>query len=963
MWFAGLVIGGLIGSLGGFGAALLGAVLGTIIGAVLGASGKANSDARQSGRTAGGASDASPNDTATRLANIERQVDNIYKSLADIHARLVALEKPGTQEVTAPDGQGSPVTSSGTQYGAIPDPGGRPANYTPPTPPVAAAIEQRSELAVEEAIAMEGLATSPLAPTPPAERVTSREGPSTPATTQPDLLTDNPVTRWLFGGNTLVRIGVIVLFFGVAFLLKYAAERDIVPIELRLAAVAVGAIALLIFGWRLRERRSGYALVLQGGGIGLIYLTVFAALRLYHLLPPTFAFVVLTGVAVFSAALAVLQDSRALAITGVIGGFLAPVLTSTGGGSHVALFSFYAVLDVGILVIAFYKSWRELNLVGFVFTFVIGLMWGEKYYRPELYATTEPFLILFFLFYVAIAVLFALRQAPRLAHYVDGTLVFGTPLIAFGMQTALVRDIEFGAAWSAFALAAFYLTLATILYARKQQTLVLLVESFLALGVGFATLAVPLAFEGRLTSAVWAVEGAAIVWTGVRQGRLLARAFGLLLQIAAGIAFLAGHGPFGATPILNSAYLGAVMVSAAGLFCSYYLQRNAERVTATELGAAHMLFIWGVLWWFGAGLLEIERHAPHGWGLHPQLLFFAGTCAMFALLWRGLDWNAARFVALASVPLSTLVLLWTFMAPGAQPHPSASQAWIGWIVAFAVHLYVLKLHEGRDQTQLERLHAAGLWLLAVVLSWEVGWQIDHYVEGRRVWPLIAWALVPGALVTLFAARGESLGWPVAAHRHAYLYAGALPLAVFLLGWVLFVNFASNGDPAPLPYVPLLNPLDLVQAGALLAVVTWFIAVRRLELANATLPAPNAALKVLGAITFVALNGVLLRTLHHYADIPFRFDAMMRSVLVQAAFSLFWTLLALVAMVMATRRQLRGLWAVGATLLGAVIVKLFLVDLANSGTVERWVSFIGVGLLVIVTGYFAPVPPKTKEDSA
>lgn len=123
MWFAGLVIGGLIGSLGGFGAALLGAVLGTIIGAVLGASGKANSDARQSGRTAGGASDASPNDTATRLANIERQVDNIYKSLADIHARLVALEKPGTQEVPAPDGQGSPVTSSGTQYGAIPDPG------------------------------------------------------------------------------------------------------------------------------------------------------------------------------------------------------------------------------------------------------------------------------------------------------------------------------------------------------------------------------------------------------------------------------------------------------------------------------------------------------------------------------------------------------------------------------------------------------------------------------------------------------------------------------------------------------------------------------------------------------------------------------------------------------------------------------------------------------------------------
>jgi uncharacterized membrane protein len=174
---------------------------------------------------------------------------------------------------------------------------------------------------------------------------------------------------------------------------------------------------------------------------------------------------------------------------------------------------------------------------------------------------------------------------------------------------------------------------------------------------------------------------------------------------------------------------------------------------------------------------------------------------------------------------------------------------------------------------------------------------------------------------------------------------------------------SNGDPAPLPYVPLVNPLDLAQAGALLAVATWFIGVRRLDLPQATLPPANDALKVLGVIVFIALNGVLLRTLHHYAGIPFRLDAMLRSVLVQMAFSLFWTLLALGAMVIATRLGLRALWATGATLLGAVVVKLFVIDLANSGTVERWVSFIGVGLIVIVIGYFAPVPPKAKEDSA
>jgi len=251
----------------------------------------------------------------------------------------------------------------------------------------------------------------------------------------------------------------------------------------------------------------------------------------------------------------------------------------------------------------------------------------------------------------------------------------------------------------------------------------------------------------------------------------------------------------------------------------------------------------------------------------------------------------------------------------------------------------------------------GFWVLAIVLSWEVGWQIDHYVEGRRVWPMIAWAIVPGALVALFAARGTQLGWPVAAHARDYLYRGALLLVLYLLCWTVYVNFRTNGDPAPLPYVPLLNPLDIAQAAALLAVVAWYHHLRRLELPGAALPGPLAAMRIAGAVAFVALNGALLRALHHHADVPFRLSAMLRSDIVQAAFSLFWSLLALAAMVVAARRASRGLWITGAVLLAVVVVKLFVVDLAHTGTVERVVSFIGVGVLIIVIGWFAPAPPK------
>ncbi len=461
--------------------------------------------------------------------------------------------------------------------------------------------------------------------------------------------------NWLTGGNSLVRVGVVVLFFGVAFLLKYAYEHTHVPIEVRLTGVALGAAVMLVIGWRLRERKPVYALAMQGGGVGLLYLTVFGAFRLFDLVPGEVAFFVLVAIAVLSAVLAVVQNALSLAVLGVSGGFLAPVLASTGGGSHVMLFSYYAVLNAGVLGIALYRAWRPLNVLGFVFTFGIGAMWGARFYRPELFASTEPFLLLFFLQYVAIAVLFALRQAPQLRHYVDSTIVFGTPLVGFGLQSRLVHDIEYGAAWSAVAVSAIYLVLASVLYRRHAETLRMLVEAFLALGVIFATLAIPLAFDGRWTSAAWALEGAAAYWVGVKQGRRLPRAFGLLLQFAAGIAFIVDAGrTFSDTPILNSFYLGCVFIAAAALFSNWTFGRHVEKTSRLELQVSIIVFVWGVAWWTFGGLHEIDLHVPFEEKLNAALLFVTGTCAAFSALW-GRTWAIARFPALALMPLMLLI--------------------------------------------------------------------------------------------------------------------------------------------------------------------------------------------------------------------------------------------------------------------------------------------------------------------
>jgi uncharacterized membrane protein len=772
----------------------------------------------------------------------------------------------------------------------------------------------------------------------------------------PEVKAPSGPSLWerLIGGNLVAKVGVLILFIGVAFLVKYFYERVHVPIELRLTGVALGALAVLVIGWRLRASRPGYALILQGGAIGVLYLLIFASFRLFNVLPGGLAFALLVAMAAASAVLAIAQNSLTLAVIGAAGGFVAPVLASTGRGSHVMLFSYYAVLNAGIFAVAWVKAWRVLNVVGFAFTFGIGTLWGARSYRPELFASTEPFLLLFFALYLAIPVLYARRRAVELKDYVDGTLVFGTPVVAFGLQAAAVRHIEYAAAYSALFFSAVYLALALALFRRTGQGLRLLVESHIALSVAFATLAIPLAFDGRLTSATWALEAAAIIWIGVRQQRMLARVFGYLLQIAAGIAFLVDVDQgYGATPVANSFAMGCLFIALAGFFCSAYLERNRERVReAQAFPLAAVLLGWAALWWYAGGLHEIGRHVADAYRSQAGLMFFTASAVLASLLARAFRWHALRWLCLLLYPAMAVQVAFGWQHPFAHLGASA------WIFAFAAHLWLLQREASEEQQALfDALRALGVWLLALVAAREVGWQIDALVEGKRVWPSISWAIVPGAILFALASRRLRARWPISTSADAYVVQGGAPLAVFLAVWVVYANIASDGDPYPLPYVPLLNPLDIAIAAVFLVLARWLAVLPEHGLAQWWAASRTPALIGFGAVAFLWVNAILVRTLHHWAGVAFAAGPMFASPLAQAAFSILWTLLALGAMVAATRRALRALWVSGAGLMGVVVAKLFLVDLSGIGTLERIVSFIVVGLLMLLVGYLSPVPPK------
>jgi uncharacterized membrane protein len=246
-------------------------------------------------------------------------------------------------------------------------------------------------------------------------------------------------------------------------------------------------------------------------------------------------------------------------------------------------------------------------------------------------------------------------------------------------------------------------------------------------------------------------------------------------------------------------------------------------------------------------------------------------------------------------------------------------------------------------------------MVTAQIAWEASEWMARATATHTAWTACAAALPGIAFLWLASRFGDSARWPATPHRDAYATGAGRPIAFLLALWLFLVNLLSPGDPSPLPYFPLVNPLDITLGLTLWALFVW--ARRNEVLAESTL------YRWVGAGLFVALNGMVLRTAHQWIGIPWRLTSLLASKPLQATLTLTWTATALALMVTATRRRLRPLWMLGAALLAVVVGKLFLVDLGALSGLPRVVAFLGVGILLLVIGFVSPLPPAAATDDA
>ena len=814
------------------------------------------------------------------------------------------------------------------------------------------------------------------------------------------------------GGRWFNWIGIIAVTIGVAFFLKFAFDKQWIGPGARISLSAILGITLLYVGERLRGRGlKAYAYVLSGGGILILYISDYAAYNFYQLIGQPLAFLLMAVVTTIAVLLSVRLDALPVAILGLIGGFLTPLLLSTGVDNEIGLFTYIALLDAGVLALAYFKRWRSLDFLSFAGTLAITLGWAFKFFDQGKVWTTLVFLSIFFLLYSLLAIFHNVLPG-RPTRWFDLALATANATFYFGLSYLMLSEAGFDhttPATQALLVAIFFSQLFYMTW-RWSPDDRLLRYSYVGAAVTFLSIAVAIQLELHWVTIAWAVEAFMLTWVGLRSGERAARHAAIVVFSVAVLHWFIWDMPgfaYGVdpsfVPLLNRRALSSVVLVGAIAGAAWLCRRSGEleeddrelvraffvltgnAVALTLLSLDMNDYFTARLSPIGSGQASLRGPIENArqfsistlWTVYAATTLALGVLRRSALLrWGGLflllaaigkvvAFDSAFYAAWWHLPVFNLTFIvyallvavlafaaWLYgRAPGAnQPE----QPWIRPVIIGAANVLALAALSLEVLGYYDRL----------LTSWaQAGSSTEiprEFLEGRIFTLALVWILYATSAFLVGAWR----------KARAWRWGGLLLLA---FSTPLVLANLSYYDAAwhALVFNKTLAIFAVFVAALWLIVRTYARSGKAFEEAPVIRPIATVAANLLAIVALSAqaagyyeakITAELSRAgVEYWSD---DFPAPLRNLALakQLSLSVVWGLYACGLLIAGRVRRLLLLRVMGLALLSLTILKAFIWDLSSLDRIYRIISFIMLGAILLVVSYFYQRSQQKAEES-
>lgn len=456
--------------------------------------------------------------------------------------------------------------------------------------------------------------------------------------------------EYAIASQWLLRIGVVILVIGVGFFLKYSFDHNLIKPIARVSMAAMAGLALLISGTRmLGGRYHIFGQGLMGGGLAMLYFSVFAAHNFYHLSDATTSFALMGLVTVLAGGVSVRFDSILMAVLGIFGGYLTPVMLTTETVDFVGLYGYMLVLGLGVLGVCYWKNWPLVNLLSFLCTYILYFQ-SMRAYSVAHFWEVFPFLTAFFVLFSTITFLFKLVNRTH-SNLLDLIALLVNALVYFAESHRLVHEAYSYQTTAAVSLglAVFY-TLHVYYFLVKKLVDRELLVSFIGLASFFVIVTVPIYFSTQWITVTWSAQAFVLLWIARQLGSRTLKHITFILYALVLIRFL--------TVDVNNHF---ITVPDANLTWADYWPKLLERFLIFGSPVASLAGAnWLLSGWVEGGASHIDREndlpdvIPADWT--PSVVL--GMMVLMLFVYLHLELNRTIGFAFVPLRLPMLTILW-----------------------------------------------------------------------------------------------------------------------------------------------------------------------------------------------------------------------------------------------------------------------------------------------------------------